>query len=109
MEKIEFKYQGKIVNIVDGDTLDVLLDLGFGVFKKVRCRLLKINAPEIKTPEGLQVKEYLKENFDGAPVIVVSKSLDRYGRSLAQVLIDGDRDLAKLLTEAFPAFFQTTM
>lgn len=39
-------YRGKVLKVVDGDTVDILIDLGFEVHRKVRCRLLGVNTPE---------------------------------------------------------------
>ena len=44
-----FKYNAKVIRVVDGDTVDALVDLGFSTFKKVRIRMMGINAPESRT------------------------------------------------------------
>lgn len=43
----------EVVNVVDGDTLDLEIDLGFGIFTRQRIRLARINAPEVRGPEKL--------------------------------------------------------
>ena len=56
----------EILRVVDGDTVDVLIDLGFGVFKKERVRLGGIDAPESRTKDlyekklGLEAKAELE-------------------------------------------------
>ena len=48
--KIErFCYNAKVVRVVDGDTIDLLVDLGFSIHHKVRVRLYGINTPESRT------------------------------------------------------------
>lgn len=54
-----FRYIGTITKVVDGDTVDAVIDLGFTISVRERFRLLGINAPEIhgpETPEGLKSK-----------------------------------------------------
>ena len=44
-----FKYNAKVERVVDGDTVDAMVDLGFSTHKKVRIRMMGINAPESRT------------------------------------------------------------
>jgi endonuclease YncB( thermonuclease family) len=85
-------YQAKIVEVVDGDTFDLMIDLGFNNFTKQRMRLYGIDAPEIRTQAGKDLKRRLVENYYLAPVIVQSVEApkskqfrDKYGRFLAIV------------------------
>ena len=83
-------YQAKIVEVVDGDTFDLMIDLGFNNFTKQRMRLYGIDAPEMLTQAGKDLKRRLVENYYLAPVIVQSVEApkskqfrDKYGRFLA--------------------------
>jgi endonuclease YncB( thermonuclease family) len=83
-------YQAKIVEVVDGDTFDLMIDLGFNNFTKQRMRLYGIDAPEMRTQAGKDLKRRLVENYYLAPVIVQSVEApkskqfrDKYGRFLA--------------------------
>lgn len=79
-------YNAKVVKIVDADTVDVMVDLGFEVYKKVRTRLAGINAPELNTNEGKVAKAFLVGALPvDTPVIIVSKDYDKYGRSVAVI------------------------
>lgn len=81
-----YTYNAKVVKIVDGDTVDVLVDLGFEVYKKVRCRLAGINAPEMSTAEGKVAKEFLVTTLPlDTPVVIISREYDKYGRSVATI------------------------
>ena len=81
-----YTYNAKVVKIVDGDTVDVLVDLGFEVYKKVRCRLAGINAPEMSTAEGKVAKEFLVTTLPlNTPVVIISREYDKYGRSVATI------------------------
>jgi len=42
-------YEAKVVRVVDGDTIDALIDLGFDIHKKIRIRMVGINTPESRT------------------------------------------------------------
>ncbi len=87
-----YKYQGEIKKVVDGDTIDVLLDLGFSTFRLVRCRLARINTPELKNTttkqQALDAKSKLTAFLGGKKIVVESKKIDCYGRSLAEVWAD---------------------
>lgn len=85
-----------ILRVVDGDTLEVLLDLGWRITLKTKVRLAGCNAPEMSTAEGVAARKWaesvLISGYDAAgvavfrPITVVSHSLDKYGRVLGTVL-----------------------
>jgi|TARA_R110000796_G_scaffold14713_1_gene47908 endonuclease YncB( thermonuclease family) len=84
-----YYYEGTVVRVVDGDTIDVDVDLGFGiVLKKKRLRFLGIDTPEKRTRNlaekklGLQATARVEE-LCGEKVRFVSEELDKYGRVLA--------------------------
>lgn len=84
---------GRITRVIDGDTLVADLDLGWGVWRVgTHIRLAGINCPEMSVPAGQAARQYvidLLQAFGSAaefvPVMVVSHSLDKYGRVLADV------------------------
>jgi micrococcal nuclease len=86
-------YQAKIVEVVDGDTFDLMIDLGFNTFVKERMRLYGIDAPEMMTQAGNDLAWNLSMQYPGSlPVIVQSVEApkskqfrDKYGRFLAVV------------------------
>lgn len=80
-----------VVRVIDGDTILVEADLGWHVAIKTAVRVDGINAPELKTPEGLAAKKYAQGLLPvGTPVSLLSKELlgafDKYGRVLADLL-----------------------
>jgi len=91
-----YNYNAKCVRVVDGDTIDAMIDLGFGVHVKKRIRLAGINAPESRTRNlvekklGLAAKERLKEMLEGAADCfeLESKELGKYGRVLGRLHIN---------------------
>lgn len=81
-----FTYTAKVVHVVDGDTLDVMVDLGFHIFVIKRLRLARINCPEKNTINGLKAKEEVEGLLlPGTTVTFKSTKLDKYGRSIAEI------------------------
>jgi micrococcal nuclease len=86
-------YQAQIVEVIDGDTFDLMIDLGFNTFTKQRMRLYGIDAPEMRTQAGKDLAWNLSMQYPGSlPVIVQSVEApkskqfrDKYGRFLAVV------------------------
>lgn len=103
-----YEYSAKVTKIVDGDTIDVDIDLGFGVTLKQRVRLNGIDAPETRTKNkeekelGLKAKRITEEYIRGAKIIVIrTYKDDMYGRILADVIADGINVNQKLIDEGF--------
>ena len=90
-----YEYRVQVIKVVDGDTVDVNIDLGFGVWlKKQRIRLFGIDAPESRTRDldekryGLMAKDYLKERLaDGAILKTRLDKKGKYGRILGEFLV----------------------
>ena len=88
----------KVYKVVDGDTIDVDIDLGFNVSYFQRVRLAGIDTPESRTTDlrekelGLQSKEWLKKKLDGAENIIIKTqkpdSTEKYGRILGWLFVD---------------------
>lgn len=84
-----YTYRGEVKAVVDADTIDVLIDLGFGVHTMQRLRLYGIDAPEMKTEAGKIAKEYVKsvllggDAFKYVYVRTLKDKKDKYGRKLA--------------------------
>lgn len=90
----------EVVKIIDGDTADFILDLGFDLYKKERIRLGGINAPETRTrdlqekEEGLKSKEWLSSKLTTTePIKIRTEKEDKYGRILGWIFI-GDDDIS---------------
>jgi micrococcal nuclease len=98
-----YKYFVKeVTKVVDGDTIDVIIDLGFDIMFSSRVRLAGIDTPESRTTDkfekalGLESKEYLKKNFKDAKSIVIKtekmNSSEKYGRILGWLYINDDAE-----------------
>ena len=95
-------YVRKVENVVDGDTIDVLIDLGFDILFQSRVRLAGIDTPESRTRDlaekalGLESKEYLKKQLKEAKSVVIKtekmNSTEKFGRILGWLYINGDTE-----------------
>jgi micrococcal nuclease len=91
-----------VTNVVDGDTIDVVIDLGFDIMFASRVRLAGIDTPESRTKDkaekilGLESKEYLKKHLKDAKSVVIKTekmdSSEKYGRILGWVYVNGDTE-----------------
>ncbi|MCK5581398.1 MAG: thermonuclease family protein [Candidatus Omnitrophica bacterium] len=81
-----YTYPAFIARVVDGDTVDARIDVGFGIWVNERLRLKGINAPEITTQAGLSAKHFLSTYFKKCPgVIIRTHKEGMYGRWLADI------------------------
>jgi micrococcal nuclease len=91
----------KVTNVVDGDTIDVDIDLGFDISFSSRVRLAGIDTPESRTTNkaekvlGLEAKEYIKSKIKDAKEVVIKTekmdSSEKYGRILGWLFLDGSK------------------
>lgn len=80
-------YLAKVEKVVDGDTIDVSIDLGFNVWHKTRMRLLGIDTAEKNTALGKFTKQLLINVLEGKMAKVEVSKPDKYGRYLATVYL----------------------
>ena len=91
-----YEYKAVVDRVVDGDTIDVTIDLGFSVWKKMRVRMEGINTPESRTRDleekkrGLAAKDRLKSilEFNNNECVLKVSGVGKYGRALATVLVE---------------------
>jgi len=99
---MQWIYQATLERVVDGDTVDIVIDLGFSTFRKERIRLYGIDAPEINTEAGKLAKGFVEEWFWDNPKFFVETTVegksvskrDKYGRYLG-VIARQYRDLTE--------------
>jgi micrococcal nuclease len=94
-----YEYSCTVERVVDGDTIDVVLDLGFDILYKSRVRLYGIDTPESRTRDldekarGKMAGAFLKDAIDnGTKVVIQTKLKDsrgKFGRVLGDVVVDG--------------------
>ena len=91
-----YKYRATLVRVVDGDTVDAKIDLGFNVSIHERIRLWKINAPETRTrdlqekKQGKRTKKRLKGLLEAnnGKFELISHGFGKFGRCLGEIFID---------------------
>jgi len=100
-----YEYKCKVTRVVDGDTVDIDIDLGFGVWlHKERVRIYGIDTPESRTRDleekkfGLMAKEFVKKFVKGdkrnikSNIILRTQKYDakgKFGRILGDIIVDG--------------------
>jgi micrococcal nuclease len=92
-----------VLKVVDGDTIDAAIDLGFDISLTKRIRLAGVDTPESRTTDanekklGLEVKEWLKKKLEGQTDVIVKTELpdstEKYGRILGHLFI-GDNEVS---------------
>lgn len=94
-------YVGEVIKVVDGDTFDVIIDLGFDVHHKARVRLYGVNTPESRTKDaaekelGLKAKAFTADWLTNHKKVFIKTVIDKnekYGRVLAEIYSSADID-----------------
>ena len=91
-----YEYKALVERVVDGDTIDVIIDLGFKTWKKVRVRMEGINTPESRTRDleekkrGLAAKDRLVEilKYNNNECTLKVSGVGKFGRAIASVYVD---------------------
>lgn len=105
-----YTYKCKLIRIIDGDTLECNIDLGFNISKKSILRLQDVDAPELKTKDlvekaqALESTEALRhlildENPNGV-FYINSKKVDSFGRCLATVMLESGLEVNTQLIDS---------
>lgn len=101
---VPYIYKAKVINVVDGDTVDAVIDVGFKLTTTMRLRLLGVNAAEMTSKDEAQrvlakaAKDYLVQELLGKSVLIKTEKSDAFGRYLATITIDA-RDINQELLE----------
>lgn len=103
----DYLYRGKVTRVVDGDTVDIEVDLGFYLKANIRFRLVGINAPEMNSADpavriaAVASTEYLTnllgaQNPTPMSVVLRSTKTEKYGRWLADLWIPAEEPSSPL-------------
>ena len=105
----KYEYTAKLERVVDGDTCDALIDLGFNTWVKKRIRFKGVDTWECRTRDkeekvkGLAAKAFTKdllENSDDGKFALRSHGVGKYGRVLGELFVKGEeKSLNQLLLE----------
>ena len=101
----DYVYNARIVNVVDGDTVDMLVDLGFHTYIKDRFRLSDINTAELTSTDAAERKlaqeaKAWMANYLNKDVVIQSTKKDKYGRYLARIYVGTEVSLNQQLLDA---------
>jgi micrococcal nuclease len=100
-----YEYKAKITEVIDGDTVDAMIDLGFDIWHKIRIRLFGLNCPESRTsneiekPYGLAAKQFTKDRIEGQEVRVEIHKQEKFGRYLAIIHYQSNNTTINLNSE----------
>lgn len=94
-------FKGKCTNIVDGDTVDVILDFGFDITAKRRLRLLNTDTPERGQELYTEAKQFVIDKIFGLDVYIQTYKSDVFGRYLANVFYNEEGNIKCLNDELY--------
>jgi endonuclease YncB( thermonuclease family) len=90
-----YDYKAIFIKATDGDSAQIEIDLGLKIYHRTNCRLAGINTPELNDPDpevrlkAFAARDRLRELLTGQTIIVISHKLDKFGRPLVTILING--------------------
>ena len=98
-----YEYNATVLQVYDGDTITIEVDLGFKISQTIKVRLAGIDTPEVKGSErerGLMVRDWLRDKILGKEVCIKTykDKTGKYGRYIAEVFYGGDCINALLLS-----------
>jgi micrococcal nuclease len=110
-----YEYNAELIRIIDGDTVDCWIDLGFDIRIKERVRLAGIDAPETRTRDleekkkGFESKKWLEDNLEPSFILATTKyyRTGKYGRTIGNLILkDGTNINEKMLQEGFAIVYK---
>lgn len=84
-----YEYAALVSNVVDGDTIDVIVDVGFKIQTRQRLRLARVDTPERSQPNYGMAKQFVEELIGNKLVRIKTHKLSKWGYYLVDVTIDG--------------------
>jgi micrococcal nuclease len=112
MIKLNYTYKAFVTKVYDGDTITADIDLGFGIlYKKVKLRLARINAPEVRGIErdkGILSRDYLRNLILHREVLIETKkdTKGKYGRYIAEIWLFNGVNINDFLVEQGLAIYK---
>lgn len=84
-----YEYKATVSNVVDGDTVDLVIDVGFKINVRQRVRLARIDTPERSQANYQTAKDFVKNAVLGKSVTVKTEKVSKWGYYLAEIMFDG--------------------
>lgn len=94
-----YSYKGVVEYVVDGDTMDIYLDLGFKVFTRQRMRVAHVDTPERGQPNYKEAADAARSLLLGKNITVKTSKISKWGYYLAEITTDTGEDYGKKLIE----------
>ena len=91
MNEHNWVFKGHVVKVVDGDTIDVLVDMGFSIFHKTRLRLARVDTPELNSSDSAEreeakiAKQWVIDYCLNKDIFFETTGKGKYGRYLAEI------------------------
>lgn len=92
-----YTYKGIVDHVVDGDTIDVFVDLGFKVVTKQRMRVAHIDTPERGQPMYKEAADAARSLLSGKTVTIKTSKVSKWGYYLADITLDSGEDYGQRL------------
>ena len=102
-----YTYEAKVIRVIDGDTFEAEIDVGFSITITDKLRLAEIDTPESYRPRneaerthGNEAKAFVEDLILNKQVIITTEKTGKYGRYIAYIRLPDGRDLTTLLIES---------
>ena len=95
-----YQYRAVVENVVDGDTIDVSVDLGFKVGTRQRVRLARIDTPERGQPGYAAARDFVRDVVLNKTVTIKTDKVSKWGYYLADITLEDGRNLSDTLMQA---------
>lgn len=95
-----YQYKATVENVVDGDTIDVSIDVGFKITIRQRVRLARIDTPERGQPGYAAAKDFVRDVALNKPVMLKTEKVSKWGHYLAEITLEDGRNLNDTLVQA---------
>lgn len=95
-----YTYKAKCTKVIDGDTLDIIIDFGFNTYGKRRVRLLGVDTPERSQMNYKEATQFTRNCVENKDVFIQTYKSDGFGRYLAKVWFENNRCLNEELKKS---------
>jgi micrococcal nuclease len=95
-----YEYRATVENVVDGDTVDLVIDLGFKIASRQRVRLARINTPERTQPGYAAARDFVRDAVLNKSVTLKTEKVSKWGYYLAEITLEDGRNLNDTLVQA---------
>ncbi len=95
-----YQFKAKVENVVDGDTLDLVVDLGFKISTRQRVRLARIDTPERGQPGYAAARDFIRDVVLNKTVMLKTEKVSKWGYYLAEITIEDGKNLSDLMIQA---------